>query len=176
MRWLNRFPEWIIRNLPERNEGMAKRKKRANNQRRNELTKGIFTVLESAPKKSFSYKDIAEKLGVTDTQGRNELIKRLGQLKAKDRIRETGKGQYEALNGGSERFQVGKAVSQEGGALKQAILISHSSINVKELIPDNYSRMNMVVNLESSLKKFENSRESNDVILSAIGILESSIR
>ena len=84
---------------------MAKRKKRAKNQRRNELTRGIFTVLESAPKKTFSYKDIAQKLGVTDTQGRNELIKRLGQLKAKNRIRETGRGQFAALDGKSERFQ-----------------------------------------------------------------------
>ena len=83
---------------------MAKRKKRAKNQRRNELTKGIFTVLEADPKKAFSYKDIAQKLGVIDTQGRNELIKRLGQLKAKNRIREEGHGLYAAIESKGERF------------------------------------------------------------------------
>ncbi|PQJ16261.1 ribonuclease R [Aureicoccus marinus] len=84
---------------------MAKRKKRASNQRKNELTKGIFTVLEGSPKKSFSYKDIAQKLGVTDTQSRNQLIKRLGQLKAKNRIREVSRGQFAVLEGRGDKFE-----------------------------------------------------------------------
>lgn len=73
---------------------MSKKKKRATNQRKNELTKGIFTVLEKEPSKSFNYKQIASKLGITDTQDRNALIKRLGQLKASDRIVEEEKGKY----------------------------------------------------------------------------------
>lgn len=84
---------------------MAKRKKRASNQRKNVLTKGIFTVLEGSPKKSFSYKDIAQKLGVTDTQSRNQLIKRLGQLKAKNRIREVSRGQFAVLEGRGDKFE-----------------------------------------------------------------------
>ena len=84
---------------------MAKRKKRASNQRKNELTKGIFTVLEGSPKKSFTYKDIAQKLGVTDTQSRNQLIKRLGQLKAKNRIREVSRGQFAVLEGKGDKFE-----------------------------------------------------------------------
>lgn len=58
------------------------------------MTKGIFTVLEKEPSNSFNYKQIASKLGITDTQDRNELIKRLGQLKASDRIVEEEKGKY----------------------------------------------------------------------------------
>ncbi len=73
---------------------MSKKKKRATNQRKNELTKGIFTVLEKEPSKSFNYKQIASKLGITDTKDRNALIKRLGQLKASDRIVEEEKGKY----------------------------------------------------------------------------------
>lgn len=73
---------------------MSKKKKRATNQKKNELTKGIFTVLEKEPSKSFNYKQIASKLGITDTQDRNALIKRLGQLKASDRIVEEEKGKY----------------------------------------------------------------------------------
>nr|WP_299071613.1 ribonuclease R [uncultured Allomuricauda sp.] len=73
---------------------MSKKKKRTRSQRKNEITKGIFTVLEKEPSKSFNYKQISSKLGITDTQDRNELIKRLGQLKASDRIIEDGRGKY----------------------------------------------------------------------------------
>lgn len=73
---------------------MPKKKKRARSQRKNEITKGIFTVLESEPAKAFNYKQIAARLKITDTQGRNELIKRLGQLKEKDRIVEVSRGSY----------------------------------------------------------------------------------
>ncbi|WP_228236612.1 ribonuclease R [Allomuricauda sp. M10] len=74
---------------------MSKKKKRAKGQRKNEITKGIFTVLEKEPSKSFNYKQIASKLDITDTQDRNELIKRLGQLKASDRIAEVERGKYQ---------------------------------------------------------------------------------
>jgi len=73
---------------------MSKKKKRARSQRKNEITKGIFTVLEAEPEKSFNYKQIAAKLGITDTKSRNDLIQRLGQLKAKERIQEDGRGKY----------------------------------------------------------------------------------
>ncbi|MEM9144505.1 MAG: RNB domain-containing ribonuclease, partial [Bacteroidota bacterium] len=73
-------------------------KKKARNHRRNEITKGIFTVLEKEPKKSFNYKQIASKLGITDTQDRNTLIKRLGQLRERKRIMETDRGSYRALD------------------------------------------------------------------------------
>ncbi|MEC7263569.1 MAG: ribonuclease R [Bacteroidota bacterium] len=74
---------------------MSKKKKRSKGQRKNEITKGIFTVLEKEPSKSFNYKQIASKLDITDTQDRNELIKRLGQLKATDRIVEVERGKYQ---------------------------------------------------------------------------------
>ncbi|MCB0371410.1 MAG: ribonuclease R [Muricauda sp.] len=74
---------------------MSKKKKRARSQRKNEITKGIFTVLEKEPSKSFNYKQIASKLEITDTQDRNELIKRLGQLKATERIVEVERGKYQ---------------------------------------------------------------------------------
>lgn len=76
---------------------MSKRNKKARNHRKNEITKGIFTVLEKEPKKSFNYKQIAAKLGITDAHDRNTLIKRLGQLKAKKRISEVNRGSYRAM-------------------------------------------------------------------------------
>ncbi|QLE01116.1 ribonuclease R [Galbibacter sp. BG1] len=76
---------------------MTKRKKRAQKQQKNEITKGIFTVLESNREQSFNYKQIAAKLDIKDTSGRNLLIKRLGQLKEKKRIEEVERGKYKAI-------------------------------------------------------------------------------
>ncbi|WP_417443317.1 ribonuclease R [Joostella sp.] len=76
---------------------MTKKKKRALKHKKNELTKGIFTVLESNRDQSFNYKQIAAKLDIKDTEGRNLLIKKLGQLKDKKRIEEVERGKYKAL-------------------------------------------------------------------------------
>ncbi|MBM1105217.1 ribonuclease R [Aurantibacter crassamenti] len=76
---------------------MSKKKKKASNHRNNEITKGIFTVLEKEPSKTFNYKQIASKLKLDNTQDRNQLIKRLGQLKEKNRIQEEERGRYKAL-------------------------------------------------------------------------------
>lgn len=76
---------------------MSRREKRAQKQFRNELTKGIFTILENERDKTFNYKQIASKLGLTDTKSRNELIKRLGKLKKEKRILEVEVGKYKAI-------------------------------------------------------------------------------
>ena len=85
---------------------MSKNKKKARNHRNNEITKGIFTVLEKDPKKSYNYKQIAAKLGLDNTQDRNQLIKRLGQLKEKNRIQEENRGSYMAL-ASTKKYQTG---------------------------------------------------------------------
>ena len=87
---------------------MSKKKKKARNHRKNEITKGIFTVLEKEPQKSFTYKQIASRLGITDTNDRNQLIKRLGQLKEKKRISEEDRGSYKALANALRNGQPGK--------------------------------------------------------------------
>jgi ribonuclease R/exosome complex exonuclease DIS3/RRP44 len=76
---------------------MSKNKKRNKNQRKNEITRGIFTVLEKEPEKSFNYKQIAAKIGVVEANDRNTLIKRLVELKEKKRIMEEGRGSYKAM-------------------------------------------------------------------------------
>ncbi|QLG45283.1 ribonuclease R [Costertonia aggregata] len=76
---------------------MSRKKKGAGHQRKNEITKGIFTVLEKEPSNSFNYKQIAAKIGVTDAHDRNLLIKRLVQLKEKKRITEPERGKYKAI-------------------------------------------------------------------------------
>ncbi len=76
---------------------MSKKKKKARNHRKNEITKGIFTVLEKEPKKSFTYKQIAARIGVVDANERNQLIKRLTQLKETKRILEENRGHFKAV-------------------------------------------------------------------------------
>ncbi|MDO6471632.1 ribonuclease R [Maribacter sp. 1_MG-2023] len=76
---------------------MSKKNKKAKNHRKNEITRGIFTVLEKEPNKSFNYKQIAAKIDITDAQDRNTLIKRLTELKEKKRIQEVDRGQYKVL-------------------------------------------------------------------------------
>ncbi len=76
---------------------MSKKNKKAKNHRKNEITRGIFTVLEKEPNKSFNYKQIAAKIDITDAQDRNILIKRLTELKEKKRIQEVDRGQYKVL-------------------------------------------------------------------------------
>ena len=76
---------------------MTKKNKRSKSQKKNEITKGIFTVLEKEPNKDFNYKQIASKIGIVDANDRNELIKRLVQLKEKRRILEVSRGKYKAI-------------------------------------------------------------------------------
>ncbi|MBC6997593.1 ribonuclease R [Cytophaga sp. FL35] len=76
---------------------MSKKKKKARNHRKNEITKGIFTILEKSPNKTYNYKQIASQLGLDNTQDRNQLIKRLGELKQSNRIVEEERGKYRAV-------------------------------------------------------------------------------
>ncbi len=76
---------------------MPKKKKRALNQKKNEITKGIFSILEKNPSQSFNYKQLASKLEIKDASGRNLLIKKLVQLKENKRILEADKGKYKAI-------------------------------------------------------------------------------
>ncbi len=76
---------------------MSKKKKRSSSQKKNEITRGIFTILEKDPKKSFNYKEIASRLNIENANDRNDLIKRLVQLKEKRRIVEESPGKYKAI-------------------------------------------------------------------------------
>ncbi|MGO4919978.1 ribonuclease R [Maribacter spongiicola] len=95
---------------------MSKKNKKAKNHRKNEITKGIFTVLEKDPNKSFNYKQIAAKIDITDAQERNTLIQRLTELKEKKRIKEVDRGQYQVLED-TKSYHVGTVdVTGKGNA------------------------------------------------------------
>tara|TARA_R110000868_G_scaffold34421_1_gene124356 strand:+ start:61010 stop:63199 length:2190 start_codon:yes stop_codon:yes gene_type:complete len=76
---------------------MSKKNKRSSSQKKNEITRGIFTILEKEPNKSFNYKEIAERLKIENANDRNDLIKKLVQLKEKRRIVEDTPGKYKAI-------------------------------------------------------------------------------
>ena len=95
---------------------MSKKRKKAKNHRKNEITKGIFTVLEKEPNKSFNYKQISAKIGVTDAHDRNTLIKRLVQLKEKKRILEVDRGNYKALASTKKHYAGTVDVTGRGNA------------------------------------------------------------
>lgn len=76
---------------------MSRKKKRAEKQKKNEITKGIFSILENNRDQSFNYKQIAAKLGIDDPSGRNQLIKKLVELKEKKKIEEVERGKYKAI-------------------------------------------------------------------------------
>jgi ribonuclease R/exosome complex exonuclease DIS3/RRP44 len=58
------------------------------------LTQSVLGVLKSEPNKSFNYKQVCSKLGITDASGRNQVIKRLHQLKSKGKLEEAERGKF----------------------------------------------------------------------------------
>ena len=125
----------FIRNLPENLKRMSKKRKRTKSQRKNEITKGIFSVLEAAPDKAFNYKQIAAKLGIIDATDRNYLIQRLGQLKAKERILQPERGKYRVKPSERKAFQGKVDMGRNGNAyiivdgLDEDIFISRYKLN-----------------------------------------------
>ncbi len=90
--------QWIIiRNFPKKSKLMSEKNRRSSGQKKNEITKGIFTMLEKEPSKSFNYKELAERLNIVNANDRNDLIRKLVQLKEKRRIVEDTPGKYKAI-------------------------------------------------------------------------------
>ncbi len=113
---------------------MSKKKKRAKSHKKNEITKGIFTVLEKEPSKSFNYKQVASKLELIDTESRNLLIRRLGELKNEKRILENIRGKYQAVTNGN--YYQGKVdITARGNAyvvvdeLENDIFVPYNRVN-----------------------------------------------
>ncbi|MEH1007697.1 ribonuclease R [Winogradskyella sp. ECml5-4] len=61
------------------------------------LTNTILSILKKERNSTFNYKQIAAKLGVNDASSRNQIIKKLQQLKAKQEIEEVERGKFKAI-------------------------------------------------------------------------------
>lgn len=75
---------------------MTNRRKKKSNKISN-LTNTILSILKKDRNQTYNYKQIAAKLGVNDTSSRNQIIKKLQQLKAKQEIEEVERGKFKAV-------------------------------------------------------------------------------
>ena len=76
---------------------MGRKKKGRGRLKTSNLTESILSILKKERNKSFNYKQIAAKLGVNDASSRNQIIKKLQQLKAKEEIEEIDRGKYKVI-------------------------------------------------------------------------------
>ncbi|WP_458628240.1 ribonuclease R family protein [Winogradskyella sp. PC D3.3] len=77
---------------------MTKKKHRKpSNNKISNLTNTILSILKKDRNSTFNYKQIAAKLGVNDASSRNQIIKKLQQLKAKQEIEEVDRGKFKAI-------------------------------------------------------------------------------
>ena len=60
-----------------------------------DLTKNIFRILNEDSSKFFNYKQIAAKLKISDTDGKNQIIKKLAELTATKKIKEVDRGKFQ---------------------------------------------------------------------------------
>ena len=74
-----------------------KRKGKSRKKGISNLTNTILSILKKDRNQSFNYKQIAAKLGVNDSSSRNQIIKKLTQLKAKNEIEEVDRGKFKAI-------------------------------------------------------------------------------
>ncbi len=59
-----------------------------------DLTRKIFKILNEDANKSFNYKQIAAKIGIIDTDGKNQIIRKLGELAVSRKVIEVEKGKF----------------------------------------------------------------------------------
>ncbi|NRD22201.1 ribonuclease R [Winogradskyella litoriviva] len=76
---------------------MTKKKKKKSKKGISNLTNTILGILKKDRNKTFNYKQIAAILGVNDASSRNQIIKKLHQLKAKQEIEEVERGKFKAI-------------------------------------------------------------------------------
>jgi ribonuclease R len=71
-----------------------------------DLTKNIFKILKEDASKQFNYKQIAAKLHVTDSEGKNQIIQKLTELTAAKKLKEVDRGKYQVNE--ERKYSVGK--------------------------------------------------------------------
>lgn len=74
-----------------------KRKKKSGKNKISNLTNTILSILKKERNKSFNYKQIAAIIGVNDASSRNQIIKTLAKLAAKQEIEQVDRGKFKAI-------------------------------------------------------------------------------
>ena len=60
-----------------------------------DLTRNIFKILNQDSDKFYNYKQIAAKLGISDTDGKTQVLKKLAELTANKKIKEIDRGKFQ---------------------------------------------------------------------------------
>lgn len=76
---------------------MTRKNNRKSSNKISNLTDTILSILKKERNQNFNYKQIAAKLSVNDASSRNQIIKKLHQLKAKQEIEEVERGKFKAI-------------------------------------------------------------------------------
>ena len=61
------------------------------------LTRDIFKIFNNDSSKYYNYKQIASKLGVTNPDGKTQILKKLAELKETKKIKEVDRGKYQII-------------------------------------------------------------------------------
>ena len=60
-----------------------------------DLTRNIFKILNKDSDKFYNYKQIASKMGISDTDGKTQILKKLAELTANKKIKEVDRGKFQ---------------------------------------------------------------------------------
>ena len=60
-----------------------------------DLTRNIFKVLNEDSNKKYNYKQIAAKMGISDTDGKTQIIQKLAELTSQKKIKEVDRGKFQ---------------------------------------------------------------------------------
>ena len=60
-----------------------------------DLTRNIFKILNEDSDKFYNYKQIASKMGISDTDGKTQILKKLAELTANKKIKEVDRGKFQ---------------------------------------------------------------------------------
>ena len=69
------------------------------------LTKNIFKILNTDSNKHYNYKQISAKLGVSDTDGKTQILQKLVELTGSKKIKEIDRGKFQINN--DRKYHVG---------------------------------------------------------------------
>ena len=78
-----------------------------------DLTRNIFKILNQDSDKFYNYKQIAAQLGISDTDGKTQVLKKLAELTATKKIKEVDRGKYQINE--DRKYSIGKIDTTSNG-------------------------------------------------------------
>ena len=113
---------------------MKKRRKKKSKKGISNLTNTILSILKKERNKSFNYKQIADILSVNDASSRNQIIKTLAKLTAREEIEQVDRGKFKAILTAEYNTGIFDASSRGNGYIisddfKEDIFIASNNTN-----------------------------------------------